>query len=166
MLQVDNKSSTPVELVEMKLHQRLHLMGDSFLGTTNKHIDVVRVATRWVLGQPWEPPWCQWHGKLLQLSRASCFQQPVGVASTARVLMLMLSKACGWCCHGVCRQQAVNAAQGAPGLVSQYVGRLELDRAIEATCLGKVGSTNDTIMQPSPAQDPACRCDSMLGLLP
>jgi len=45
-LQVDNKSSTQVTLVEIKLHQRLHLMGESFLGQINKHIDVVRVASR------------------------------------------------------------------------------------------------------------------------
>jgi hypothetical protein len=43
-VQVDNKSSTPVEVVEMKLHQRLHLTGESFL--QNKIIDVVRVAIR------------------------------------------------------------------------------------------------------------------------
>lgn len=48
-LQVDNKSSTQVTLVEIKLHQRLHLMGESFLGQINKHIDVVRVASRYRL---------------------------------------------------------------------------------------------------------------------
>lgn len=46
-VQIDNKSSTPVELVEMKLHQRLHLSGESFLGTIHKDIDFVRVATRY-----------------------------------------------------------------------------------------------------------------------
>jgi hypothetical protein len=46
-LQVSNQSSTPVTLVEMKLHQRLHLMGSSFMGQISKHIDVVRVLSRW-----------------------------------------------------------------------------------------------------------------------
>jgi hypothetical protein len=45
-LQVDNKSSTEVTQLDIKLHQRLHLTCDSFLGSINKHIDVVRVATR------------------------------------------------------------------------------------------------------------------------
>jgi hypothetical protein len=50
-VQIDNNSSTTVTLVEMKLHQRLHLSGESFLGTINKDIDVVRMATRY------EPLW-------------------------------------------------------------------------------------------------------------
>lgn len=47
-MQVDNKSSTQVNLVEVKLHQRLHLMGESFLGQVNKNIDVVRIISRCV----------------------------------------------------------------------------------------------------------------------
>lgn len=46
--QVDNKSTTQVNVVEMKLHQRIHLTFDGLLGQTNKHIDVVRVANRCV----------------------------------------------------------------------------------------------------------------------
>jgi hypothetical protein len=44
--QVNNQSSTTVELVEMKLYQHLHLMAG--IGSHNKHLDMVRAVSRCV----------------------------------------------------------------------------------------------------------------------